>query len=183
MIGEIWRDIKGYEGLYQISNLGRVKSLPKRHSHKETYILKPSCIKGYLRVFLTKNNVSKSTSIHRLLAIEFIDNPENKPYVNHIDGNKSNNDIKNLEWCTQKENCIHAIKTGLNNILKNPYMQRGDKHPNSKPINQYDLENNFIKRWGSSGEIKRKMNINVYHVILCCKGKRKTAYKYKWKYA
>ena len=95
---EIWKDIKGYEGLYKVSNLGNVKSL------KINANIKPSKGRKYIGVNLYKNGVTKTKSIHRLVAEHFIDNPNNKPCVNHIDCNRTNNKASNLEWCTYKEN-------------------------------------------------------------------------------
>ena len=103
---EVWKDVKGYEGIYKISNLGRVKTNKDR-------IRKGTVSHGYLRLLLWKDKQYKSTSIHRLVAENFIENPMNKPYVNHIDGDKQNNHVNNLEWCTQLENVQHSIRTGL----------------------------------------------------------------------
>ena len=112
---EVFKPIKGYEGLYEISNHGRVKSLPKiigRRMKPET-ILKPKMAHGYVLVTLCKDAKQFNASVHRLVAEAFIPNPNNKPEVNHIDGCRSNNDISNLEWCTSSENKIHAYRTGL----------------------------------------------------------------------
>lgn len=103
LIDEEWKDIEGYEGLYQVSNLGRV------YSCKSDRILKPSGDK-YLHVALCTNNKPKTTLLHRLVAEAFISNPENKPQVNHIDGDKMNNMVDNLEWTTAQENINHAYK-------------------------------------------------------------------------
>lgn len=104
---EEWRDVVGYEGLYKISSKGRVKSYQGRH--KQPKILKMSMTTtGYKKVELTKNKRKKSLKVHRLVAEAFLPNEENKPYVNHIDSNPLNNDVMNLEWCTQKENMIHS---------------------------------------------------------------------------
>ena len=121
MTKEIWKDIQGYEGLYQISNLGRIKSLErmiitsnnitKKISEK---ILKPCLRKnGYYSIVLQKNNKSKYYTIHRLVAKEFIPNPNNLPQVNHKDGNKLNNNINNLEWCTNSDNTQHGYDNKL----------------------------------------------------------------------
>lgn len=114
---EIWKDILNFEGEYQISNLGRVKSLPRFKKRKEEKILKISKGKrGYYSIVLWKNQKSKTFTIHRLIACHFIPNPENKREVNHIDANKLNNNLSNLEWVTPKENSIHAIKS--QNVMK-----------------------------------------------------------------
>ena len=125
---EIWKDIEGYEGLYQVSNLGNVKSLRKRidkgkcHRYFDEKILKPiETNRVYLRVKLCKDRKIKKIRVHRLVAEAFIKRPELE--VNHIDGNKKNNKVENLEWVTQRENKQHAWITGL-------YHKKGGKHTN-----------------------------------------------------
>lgn len=118
---EEWRDIKGYEGLYQVSNLGRVRSLPREVAyirvrnnkaqniishHSGRIMSSPINGEGYAQVPITRGN---NMRVHRLVAETFIPNPENKPFINHIDGNKANNRVDNLEWCTNSENQRHAI--------------------------------------------------------------------------
>lgn len=110
---EIWKDIKGYEGYYKVNNLGIVKSYHTQN-HKKPIILKPiKSHNGYLQFNLMKNKKRKITLLHRIIANSFIPNLENKPCVNHKDGNKLNNNIDNLEWCTYQENAIHAWKNSL----------------------------------------------------------------------
>lgn len=105
---EHWRDIKGYVGLYEISDKGRVASFSRKYAHKETIILVPNISdRGYALVTLCKNGKTKHFQVHRLVAEAFIDNPKNKPQVNHIDGNKLNNCKENLEWATAQENNRH----------------------------------------------------------------------------
>lgn len=136
MINEIWKDIEGYEGLYQISNLGRVKSLEREAWNGQAYhILKCRILKqrlistGYLMTTMSKNGKAITPLVHRLVAETFIPNPENKPTVNHINGNKTDNRLENLEWCTYSENEQHAWKTGL----KIPYeRKKGEDNSNSK---------------------------------------------------
>ena len=109
---EIWKDIKGYEGMYQASNLGQIKSLKLK---KEKILKQCKNEHGYLVVNLCKNGKWKTCRVHRLIADTFIPNPENKPCVNHINGQKDDNNIKNLEFCTYSENMFHAYKNNLNN--------------------------------------------------------------------
>lgn len=118
---EVWKDIVGYEGLYQVSNLGRVKSLKRNKANNygkvPERVLKQQINKksgGYSQASLCKEGKYKVFFIHRLVARAFIHNPDNKPVVNHKDGNKHNNCVGNLEWCTQKENVLHSFVTGLN---------------------------------------------------------------------
>lgn len=117
---EIWKDIKNYEGLYQISNFGRIKSLAKKRINGTNFyiqkekIMKPQLKnKRYLGIALVKNKIYKNFLVHRLVAEAFIDNPYALPQVNHIDCNKLNNNINNLEWCTQEQNLNHALRNGL----------------------------------------------------------------------
>jgi len=125
---EIWKDIEGYEGLYQVSNLGNVKSI------KNNIIKKPSKLpKGYLQICLNKNGKLKYISIHRLVAQAFIPNPNNLPCVNHKDCNPQNNNINNLEWCTYKENNSyknHRLKSNISSAL----FELRKNYPNEKEI-------------------------------------------------
>jgi hypothetical protein len=110
-MNEIWKDIQGYEGLYLVSNLGRVKRMYK---NRPSVIRKGTIDKdGYLRIGLSKDCKYKYFYIHRLVAMSFIENAENKPCINHINGIKNDNRIDNIEWCTYSENIRHADKTGL----------------------------------------------------------------------
>lgn len=119
---EIWKDIEGYEGLYQVSNFGRIKSLihydVENGYKKKEHIINEWINRGYMSVSLSKNKKHKNFYIHRLVAIAFIENKNNKPFINHIDYNPLNNHVNNLEWCTQKENVnwskIHMKKPRKN---------------------------------------------------------------------
>ena len=195
---EEWRDIKGYEKLYQVSNLGRVKSLPKFHRTSKFYssigymskekILKPlkqSC--NYLQVDLCDiNGKRRKKYIHKLVAEAFIDNPNNLPQVNHKDGNKLNNSVDNLEWCTCKENILHGIKNGLKIYKKGTQNAMYGKYVKSSnraiPILQFDLNNNFIKQRDSQIEIQRELGYKQSVISNCCNGRGKTAYGYIWKH-
>lgn len=134
---ECWKPVEGYEGLYEVSNLGRVRSLTRiavTYSNGGTQVRKGRIrcgtidkSTGYARLLLCKEAVQKSFNIHRLVAIAFIPNPYNKPQVNHKDGNKANNRVDNLEWCTVKENARHAIDTGLT-------LNKGSDSSSAKPV-------------------------------------------------
>lgn len=186
---EIWKDIPGYEGLYQVSNLGRVKSLP-RHEISEYFpngrfrkgaLLKP--FKGganYLMVALGRKN---KKYIHRLVAIAFIPNPENKEEVDHIDCDTLNNEASNLKWVTRKENLNNPITKKRNSrARKGWYQPMGNNNPRSRPILQYSLDGVFIKEWANQYEIKRELRYGSANVYLCCSGKNKTSYGYIWKF-
>ena len=164
---EIWRDIDGYNGLYQISNKGRVKSLK---CGKERILRPRDNGNGYLNVVLYKNTASQSRYIHRLVAEVFIPNLENKPQVNHKDENKLNNCVNNLEWATAKEN--------------SNYGSRNERmgYSLSIPILQYSKSGDFIREWKSSAEVKRVLGIDNSHIIACCKGKLKSSGGFIWKY-
>jgi hypothetical protein len=116
-MSEEWRDIKGYEGLYQVSNLGRIKSLPKYHKTKKRYLSKEKILKqihndrGYLMVCLSKNWKKRKFFVHRLVAEAFLENPNNYTQINHIkEMEKDNNNITNLEWCSCKYNCNYGTR-------------------------------------------------------------------------
>lgn len=183
---EIWKDIEGFEGLYQVSNLGRIKSLPKKRLNcklPETIIMKPKNTRRYFQVTLIKDKNRKQCLVHRLVAQAFIPNPENKPQVNHIDGNGFNNKVDNLEWCTAQENSSHAWKTGLSKTttkqLEHFYKIKID---NSKRVVQMDLNGNVIKIWKSASDAARTIKGNVSRICNCCRGGQKTSSGYIWKY-
>lgn len=164
MMEELWKDIEGYEGLYQVSNLGRVKSLKrysKNNKNNNDRILKPVLnTKGYLQLALCKNGVKYNKKLHRLVAQAFIPNPENKPQVNHIDEDKTNNIVSNLEWMTNKENRNHG--TAIKRMCIT----------NSKPIICY--KGDIKEKYASQKEFCLKYNLSSGHVSEVISGKRKT---------
>ena len=155
---EIWRDITGYEGLYQVSNLGKVRLLKNNKELKQSV-----WGNGYTRVVL----LEKCFLLHRIIAVAFISNPENKKCVNHIDGNKKNNYINNLEWCTHSENMKHAWDIGLHS-KKHLY----------KTVCCIDTGEIFK----SATDAALKYNLYSTHITAVCKGKRKTTGKMCWRY-
>lgn len=164
---EIWKDIEGYEGLYQVSNMGRVKSFNINENGK---ILKQGTTKkGYLYVILYKDKKTKPMRVHRLVAQAFIPNEDNKPQVNHINEIKTDNRVENLEWMTNEENNNFGTRN-----------KRAAKAC-AKPVLQYDLEGNFIKEWSSITEAGRN-GYNLGNISSCCRGKIKKHKGYIWKY-
>ena len=160
---EIWCPIKGFEGLYEVSDQGRVKSI----GYGDDRILKPQRIKtGYLLVGLRKNREQKWYLVHRLVAQAFIPNPDNLPQVNHKDENKDNNFVHNLEWCDRKYNCNYGTRN-----------QRI-----SKPVLQFTKDGELVKDWKSTNDVERNLNCSHSSISECCLGKRKTAYGFIWKY-
>ena len=129
---EIWKDITGYEGYFQVSNLGNFRSLDRRIKHKDSGtrlypgkpLLKETTLDGYQRIVLMKEAIKKRFMCHRLVAQEFIPNPENKPFINHINGNKSDNRVENLEWCTQSENELHSFRNLGNTMAGKTFPKR-----------------------------------------------------------
>jgi hypothetical protein len=169
---EIWLPVVGYEGYYEVSNLGRVRSLRKT--------LKNNIRNGYCQVGLFINGNRKIVYVHRLVAEVFIINPDNKPEVNHKDGIKTNNNVFNLEWATFKENNQHAFKTGLN---KGTWTGKfGIENSSSKPVIQLDKVGNVLNKFGSMMEANRKTDIIYQNISKCCLGERKSAGGYIWKF-
>lgn len=183
---EIWKDIKDYEGLYQVSNLGRVKSLDHYVKHPKgslrlikERILKPFLQKtGYLIVTLSKNNIKTSYNVHRLVAEAFVYNPYNKMCINHLNKNRTDNRADNLEWCTYKENNNWS---NHNELVSNSLINNINK---SKPILQYTLDMIFVTEYPSIMEASRQTGINNSNICQCCKGNKNYPYAggYIWKY-
>ena len=169
-MNEVWMPVIGFESLYEVSNEGRVRSLPRKTTRGK--ILKPSIDKdGYHRVNLVDGKISKFFRVHRIVAQAFIDNPLNLPVVNHKDENKQNNRVDNLEYCTVEYNTNHngaTIRRGLS--------QR-------RAINQFDLDGNFIARWSGAVEVAQSLGYKSGNISSVCQGSRKSAHGYIWRYA
>nr|DAQ59816.1 MAG TPA: homing endonuclease [Caudoviricetes sp.] len=187
IMDEIWKDIEGYEGLYQVSNLGRVKSLSNLKTKREK-ILVPIKNKGYFYVRLFRSGKSKRVYVHTLAASAFIPNPYNYTIINHRDENGQNNNVDNLEWCTHKYNLNYGtVKQRISFRL----LERNSTR--SKQVTQFDLSGNFIRTYISVHEAEKETGISSSSIRKCCKGgyihsKYKKWYRlthaggYIWKY-
>lgn len=186
MKGEIWKDIEGYEGLYQVSNMGRVKSVERTiwNSGKGCYrtvherILKPSKTNdGYLQVQLHQDGKKKWYRIHRLVATAFCENPYGYTDVNHIDEDKTNNCANNLEWCSRSYNNNYGTRNKriAEKLTNNPKI--------SKPVLAIDKRTGLIIEFVSSIEAERETGIDHSNIIKCCQGKYKTSGGFYWYYA
>lgn len=161
---ELWKDIEGFEGLYQVSNLGRIKSAFREGT--KGGIIKQFIIHNYPKVNLHKNGESHFIYTHRLVAKAFIPNPLNKPQINHINGNKCDNRAINLEWATSQENLQHAIDTGLRKFKKVAQIKNGT----------------LIKTYLNCRRASIETGIPQPNIWYCLSGKHKTSGGYEWKY-
>ena len=177
---EIWKDILGYEGLYQISNLGRVKSLTRTKSGKygsirpvKERILKPTKDnKGYFLVHLYNNSSGKTLMVHRIVASAFIPNPQGLPQVNHKDENKANNCVDNLEYCTPEYNSNYGTR--------NKKVSKSLINNSKRSKSVLCVETGVI--YSSTKEVQRQLGYSGGHISKCCNGRLKTAYGYHWQY-
>lgn len=191
MSEELWADIQGYEGLYKISSHGRVWSCRKNRCLKDIITNN-----GYCRVHLVNNGSVKSMAIHRLVAMAFIPNPENKPTVNHKNEDKKDNHVENLEWATIAEQNIHgtrierAIAHTNWSERKIDYAVVAAKHDyysmnkkQMRPVVKLDLDGNCIAKYDGIGVAARENNVGVGGIWKCANERRKTCGGFKWKYA
>lgn len=187
---EEWKDVIGFEGLYQVSSLGKLKSLSRDFIGKTGRKYKRNgCVRkcfhdakrGYMKAFLYKNGQNYSMSIHRLVAMAFIHNPQLKPCINHKNGVHSDNRVENLEWVTYSENTVHSFKE-LGQKGGN-FEKYGSLNSNSKKVNQFTLGMTFIKCWDSIIDAEKALKIKSSNIVACCKLKVKTAGSFKWEYA
>ena len=171
---ETWLPVKGFEGLYEISDLGRVKSLPRNYGYgiiKGETILRQKKDRGYCRVALCCSGEKQFYQVHRLVAEAFIPNPDNLPVVNHMDENKANNCVGNLMWCTHRENsnwgnCRNKISNGV-----------------SKPVQQLSKQNEPIKTWKSMSDAARETGVCLSEISKCTRNHHLSAGGYKWRYS
>lgn len=165
---EIWKPIHRFGGYYEISNLGRVKALPKTRGkgwRKERIMIIQVTKFGYSYIYPSINKIRKTAFIHKVVAEEFIENPNNYKVVNHIDGNKSNNIPANLEWCTTSQNMYHAYRTGLKS-------NKGQRNPNHKlTIDDVHKIRYLFQKGATDKELSRKYAVHQKTIYQIRKGK------------
>ena len=184
---ENWKEIIGYENEYQVSDLGNVRSVDRQVNDNGGIritggtMLKGEIVKGYRRVSLCRKSKKYRTTVHRLVAMHFLENKLNKVAVNHKDGNKLNNCVDNLEWCTNSENIRHAFKLGLKKA-NNPMVGRfGAQNSKSIPIVQMSLNDEIIKIFPCAMEVKRQLKFVPSYISKCANRGGKIAYGFKWR--
>lgn len=186
---EMWKSLNEYDGNYQVSNLGRVRSLIDNHGRiREIPIIRKARLgkQGYLYVTLWKHGKSTSEKVHRLVASCFCEKTDNAQCVNHINGIKTDNRAENLEWCSYSENVKSAYDLGLIQATKGEkngmYGVHGKEHPCSKPILQYSLNGNLLAEYENGIEAGKILGVDGGSIQRCARGDRKTAFGYMWRY-
>ena len=178
---EIWKDVDGFVGLYQVSNLGRIKALGRYvktgnggKRYIEEHFVKPNkCKNGYLEATFSRKQKRTVRLLHRVVAKAFIPNPDNLPEVNHKDEDIQNCQVENLEWCTSKYNANYGSRN----------VRMIEKRGNTKPVIQKTKDGDFIRRFDSVAEATRATGAFDSAIIKVCNGKQKTSVGYRWEYA
>ena len=174
---EEWRDVVGYEGLYQVSNIGLVKSMQTWRGTRERILKEKRADNGYCLVEIYKSKERKTHLIHRIVAEAFIPNPDNKPEIDHIDGTRDNNKIDNLRWCTRKENHNFPIyRKRRSNVMIG---RTGKSNGKSRAVVCIDTS---VVYFGTR-EAQRMTGVNQGSISAVCRGKLKTAGGFRWQYA
>jgi hypothetical protein len=174
-----WRPIKGFDG-YFINELGEVKSTRSFKGTQERILKSSKNQQSYITYNLMRSGKVFRKPLHRLLMETFKPNKDNLPCINHIDGNILNNSLDNLEWCTYGHNEKEAYRLGLK---KPAWKDKTDiQHPNSKKVNQYDLDGNLIKKWNCISTIEKELGISITSICNCCSGRSKKAGNFIWRY-
>lgn len=184
---EIWKGIKNYEGLYQVSNKGNIKSLARidyHNHHIKERILKPVANNnGYVIVCLYKDGKGKRFTVHRIVAMSFLENSNNYTEINHKDEDKTNNCVENLEWCTHKQNINYGTRNERACKKHSEKTKQKMSVAHSKPVLQIDpVTNKIIKEWKSAKEVFEKLGFYQNAISSCCLGKHKTCGGFIWKF-
>ena len=179
--GEIWKDVKGYEGFYKVSNLGRVKSIARNGTAGGLMSLNINR-SGYIYVGLRKSNVQKYQLVHRLVGLAFIPLVDGKEMINHIDGNKSNNNLKNLEWVNNSENRKHAFANNLQKVNLDKAHEVAWENQKRK-VKQFSLDGKFVSEFLSIQEAAIKNGIGRTGISQCLSGRYKQSGGFMWKYS
>ena len=189
----MWKEIPDTDGLYFANPEGQIKSSDRvcplyLNNRISSYVRKGRVLKqtlnsrGYPCVTIKyRDGSQKVWQSHQLIALTFIPNPENKPQINHIDGVKTNNNVSNLEWCTASENLKHAFALGLNKGGRPWLGKEGRLHPNSKPVQAFDINGNLVAEFESIRLASKSLGVSDSHISSCVNGHRKSAGGYVWK--
>ena len=182
---EIWKDIEGYEGLYQVSTFGNVRSLNYRHHGGVSVLHQYKLPQGYMIVYLYKNKKGKMFYVHRLVGQTFLENHFNYPEINHINEKQWDNRVENLEWCSSKYNTNYSREKHPERYFTTIDGKRTLKTTkySAYEVHQKSLEGQIIKTWNNIAEIVRELGYSNSPITRCCLGMNKTAYGYKWEFA
>lgn len=193
-INEIWKPVVGFDGLYEVSNLGSVRSLCRyvngfngKKLKKGKKLKTTINIQGYCVVDICYKNKRKQYRVHRLVAEAFIPNPENKPYIDHINTIRSDNRVENLRWVTAQENRNNELtKIKCSELQKGEkgywYGCTGSSNPHAKAVKQYTLDGEYLCTFDSIVDAHKALNVEKSHIYQCCKGIYKSSLGYRWEY-
>ena len=187
---EIWKDVVGYEGIYQVSSAGRIKALANRSrtTHRKEHILSQSDCRGYKHVALCKNGKMHSYQVHRIVALAFLDKPIGKDFIDHINTIKSDNRVENLRWCTEKENNNNPLtkknRSESKKGIKNPNFGKPIPHPiKTLSVLQFSLDGELLNKYESVKDAGTQTGTTAGNISRVCKGERETAGGFRWSYA
>lgn len=178
-----WKDIEGFEGIYQVSDSGMIRSLDRIDCAGRRLVGKiKKSVKdkdGYLQIRLSKDGITQTCKVHRLVAAAFIPNPFEFSQINHRDENKTNNAVDNLEWCNCKYNICYG--TARDRAKRNTdYYGHAKKH--KRPVTQMDVNGKIVKLWGGAVDASKTLGICGTMICKCCRGIQETAGDYIWRY-